>query len=64
VTAIGIGAGVLELCSHLGRIWFAAPVFLVLAAASIFAWMLVLRNADSLANRNRDQLIAVLAKTE
>jgi hypothetical protein len=44
--------------------WFAAPVFLVLAAASVFAWMRVLSNADSLANRNRDQLIAVLAKTE
>jgi ABC-2 type transport system permease protein len=64
VTVIGIGAGVFELCSYLGRMWFAAPVFLVLAGVSVFAWMRVLSNADSLANRNRDQLIAVLAKTE
>jgi ABC-2 type transport system permease protein len=61
---IGCGLVVLELCDYLGRKWLAAPTLLVLAGLAGVAWMRVLASADSLANRNRDNLIAVLAKTE
>jgi hypothetical protein len=36
----------------------------VMAGISLAAWMRVLSRADSIANRNRENLIATLAKTE
>ena len=39
-------------------------VLLVLAGVAVLVWLRVLAHADSLANRNRDSLIATLAKTE
>ena len=61
---IGCGVLVTELCSFFGRSWMAAPCLLLLAAISAVVWFRVLAHADSLANRNRENLIAVLAKTE
>jgi ABC-2 type transport system permease protein len=61
---MGLGVGVLEICSYLDKRWLAAPVLLALAAVSLVVWMQVLAKADSLANRNRENLIATLAKTE
>jgi ABC-2 type transport system permease protein len=61
---MGLGVAVYEVCSHFGRPWLAVPCLLALAAGATVAWMQVLRNADSLANRNRDNLITTLAKTE
>jgi hypothetical protein len=40
------------------------PVFLVLAAGAVYAWLRVLGNADSMANSRRDTMIAALMKTE
>jgi len=64
MVVMGFGVGVIELCAHFGRMWLAAPAFLGLAGITVFVWTRVLSNADGLANRNRDQLIAILAKTE
>ncbi|WP_109486712.1 hypothetical protein [Occallatibacter savannae] len=61
---IGCGVLITELCTFLGRSWMAAPCLLVLAAISGVVWFRVLAHADSLANRNRENLITVLAKTE
>ncbi len=64
MTVMGVGVAVIEVCAHTGRMWLATPIFLLLAGAAVFAWMRVLGHSDSLANRNRDELIAKLAKTE
>lgn len=61
---IGCGVVVLELCTYFDKRWLAPPCLLVLAGVALVAWLRVLRNADSLANRNRDTLIGTLAKTE
>ncbi len=61
---MGCGAAVLELCIYFDKRWLAAPVLLVLAGVALVAWMRVMRSTDALANRNRENLIATLAKTE
>ena len=61
---MGFGVAALEICSYFHKRWLAAPVLLALAAVSLVVWMQVLSKADSLANRNRENLIATLAKTE
>jgi ABC-2 type transport system permease protein len=64
LAVLGVGAAVFGLCLFLGRLWMAVPVFLFLAVGASFAWMRVLGNADEMANRRRDSLIATLAKTQ
>jgi len=64
VVVMGCGIVVFELCIHFHQRWLAVPSLLVLAGLAVMAWMRVLANADRLANRNRDNLIATLAKTE
>lgn len=61
---MGCGAAVLELCIYFDKRWLAAPVLLILAGVALVAWMRVMRSTDALANRNRENLIATLAKTE
>jgi len=61
---MGVGALVFGLCWYWERLWLAGPVFLVLAAGSVFGWMRVLRNAEGMANRRRDSLILTMVKTE
>jgi ABC-2 type transport system permease protein len=61
---LGAGVGVFALCAWAGRLWIAAPVFLVMAAGSVFGWILMLGRVGTMANARRDQLIAALAKTE
>jgi ABC-2 type transport system permease protein len=64
VLVMGCGVAVFALCGYFGRRWLAPPSLLLLAAVAIAVWMRILHNVDSLANRNRDNLIATLAKTE
>ncbi|HET6205941.1 MAG TPA: hypothetical protein VFD98_03980 [Terracidiphilus sp.] len=64
IAVLGIGAGTFMLCSYLGDVWLAVPVFLLLAAAAAVAWMRVLGNIDRIANQTRERLIATLARTE
>jgi len=61
---IGCGVVVTELCSFFAQRWMAIPCLLVMAGIAVVAWFQVLARADSLANRNRENLIATLAKTE
>jgi len=61
---MGSGVAVLELCIFFQKRWLAAPCLLILAAVALLLWMRVLGSADSLANRNRENLIVTLAKTE
>ena len=61
---MGCGVMVFELCAYFKERWLAVPCLLLLAGGAVAAWMRVLSNTDALANRNRDNLIATLAKTE
>jgi ABC-2 type transport system permease protein len=61
---IGCGVVVMELCAFFAHRWMAIPSLLILAGISAVVWFRVLAHADSLANRNRENLIATLAKTE
>jgi ABC-2 type transport system permease protein len=64
LAVLGAGAAVFAVCTFFDRLWIAVPVFLVLAGGGAFAWMRVLSNAEGLANRRRDSLIATLAKAQ
>jgi ABC-2 type transport system permease protein len=61
---LGVGALVFALCAWSHRLWLAGPVFLVLAAVSVFAWMRVLASVDRMANARREDLIETLVKAE
>jgi len=61
---IACGVVVVELCTFFAKRWMAIPSLLVLAGVAVAVWFQVLARADSLANRNRENLIATLAKTE
>ena len=61
---MGCGLVVLELCTYFDKRWLAAPCLLIMAGGALVAWLRVLQKADALANRNRDNLIGTLAKTE
>jgi hypothetical protein len=63
-TILGIGVGVISLCSIFDRLWLAAPILLAFAVVAVIAWLTVLRNVDAMANARRDTLIAKLVKTE
>jgi ABC-2 type transport system permease protein len=58
-----IGAGVYLTLAHFGHAGLAVPIFLVLAAGSVFAWVKGLASADGMAARRRDALIESLARS-
>jgi ABC-2 type transport system permease protein len=64
LVTFGVGAGVFALCAWLDRLWLAVPIFIVLAAGSVFGWMYMLGRVDGMANQRRDELIATLVKPE
>jgi ABC-2 type transport system permease protein len=61
---ISVGATVFWLCWTFDAQWMSIPVFLVLAGVAAAIWRRGLRNADAMANRHKDSLIATLARTE
>jgi ABC-2 type transport system permease protein len=61
---LGVGAGVFAVSVLFFNLWMAVPLFLGLAAGSIFGWMKVLNRVDGMANARRDDLIGTLAKVE
>jgi len=63
-TVLGAGAGVMSFCTFFGDLWLAVPLFLALAIAALLGWLLVLKNADALANSRRDALIAKLTRAD
>jgi ABC-2 type transport system permease protein len=64
VGVLAISAAVFAASEWAGKLWMAVPIFLMLAAGSIFAWISVLNRVDRMANGHRDDLIGTLAKTE
>jgi len=60
LVAMCAGAVVFGLCWYFDKMWLAVPVFLGMAAGAIALWMRGLRNADAMANKRRDLLIATL----
>ncbi|HEX3473364.1 MAG TPA: hypothetical protein VHT28_19440, partial [Silvibacterium sp.] len=58
----GVGAAVFLPLARLGYAQLAAPVFLVLAAGGVIAWLRVLSSADRMAARRRETLIQSLAR--
>lgn len=64
VGVLGAGAGVLALCSFFDRMWLAIPIFLVMAAGAVFAWLRVLGNVDRMANQRREDLVSELVRAE
>ena len=61
---LAVGGGIVGLFTSFGKMWLTAPSLLAMAGAAIFAWMRVLRSVDAMANEQRDELIAKLAKAE
>jgi ABC-2 type transport system permease protein len=61
---LGVGVSVFALCSLFGKLWLAVPVFLILAAAAVFAWLRVLAHVNAMANKQRESLIATLCRAE
>jgi ABC-2 type transport system permease protein len=64
LAVLGVGALVFAVCSFLGNLWMAVPVFLVFAVAAIFAWTRQLDHVDAIAARRRESLMATLVRTE
>jgi ABC-2 type transport system permease protein len=64
VGVLGLSAAVFAVSVLTGKLWIATPLFLLLAAGSIFAWMRILNRVDGIANARRDDLIATLARAE
>jgi ABC-2 type transport system permease protein len=64
IAVLGIGVGIFMVCTYLGNVWLAVPVFLLLAAGSAFAWTRLIGDVDRIANQTRETLIATLARTE
>ena len=63
LVVFAIGAGIFFALLHFGQAQLAGPVFLVLAAGSVTAWLRGLARADGMAARRRDALIESLART-
>ena len=62
--SVALGGGMAFLCHYLHTsYWLAAGVFLILAAFSFVAYALVLNQIDNIADRNIENLVAILAKT-
>jgi ABC-2 type transport system permease protein len=61
---LALGIAVFAVCALLHRLWMAVPVFLLLAAGAVFAWLRILGRVDQMANARRDDLISTLVKAE
>lgn len=60
---LAAGASVLVPCALLGHTWLATPVFLVLAAISLFVYLRVLGNVDRMIDSHRESITLQLMKT-
>ncbi len=64
MTVLGVGAGVISLCSLFERPWLGVPILLGLAVVAGLGWWQVLRHVDAMANARRDQLLLKLVRAE
>jgi ABC-2 type transport system permease protein len=60
---LAVGALVLAPCAFLGHTWLAAPIFLVLAAISLFVYLRVLGNVDRMVQSHQESLTLEIMKT-
>lgn len=61
---LGVGVGVCTLCEYAYSLWAAVPVFVVLAAAAVLAWLRVLDKVDTMAAVRREALMSVLVRAD
>ena len=54
----------MALCAFFGKLWLAIPIFMVMAAGAVIAWLRVLSNVDAMANRRREELVSELVRAE
>jgi VIT1/CCC1 family predicted Fe2+/Mn2+ transporter len=60
LVVFGVGAAVYLACAAARHAGLAAPLLLVLAAASIFFWLRTVANAGTMASARREDLIDTL----
>jgi ABC-2 type transport system permease protein len=60
---LGAGIPILFACRHYGHLWLATPIFLMLDAAALFAYLTVLGRVDSIASDHREDITEALCKT-
>ena len=63
LATLGAGIPVLLLCLHYHRLWLATPIFLVLAAAALLAYLMTLGRIDGIATKHREDLTEALCKS-
>jgi ABC-2 type transport system permease protein len=59
---LAVGALVFAPCAFFGQLWLATPIFLVLAAISLFVYLRVLANVDRMVQSRMDSLTLEIAK--
>jgi len=64
LAVVAVGAAVIAPCAFFGRMWLATPILFALAIPALLVWLRTLANAEAMANRRREELIAVLAKVD
>lgn len=61
---LGIGVGILALCSVFSRPWLTIPILLGMTGVAIVVWTQVLARVDGIANSRREDLVSTLVRTE
>ncbi|HVZ85304.1 MAG TPA: hypothetical protein VG893_16625 [Terracidiphilus sp.] len=64
MTVLGLGVGIIALCSLFDRLWLGVPILLGCAVVAVAVWWQILRNSDQMANSRREELLARLVRTE
>jgi ABC-2 type transport system permease protein len=59
---LGTGIPVIAACRYFGHPWLATPIFVVLDAAALFAYLVVFSRIDTIAADHRDDLTEALCK--
>jgi hypothetical protein len=62
LVVIGLGAGAFWLGRYMGNLWITAAIFLVLSVVTWAAYLITLRQADTIALTRREQLMSELCR--
>ena len=63
IVIVGIGVAIFAVARLYDNLWIAVALFLILAAASIPVYVMVLRRMDGIALKRRETLVAELCRT-
>jgi ABC-2 type transport system permease protein len=63
IVVVGLGVTAFLVARSYGRFWIASAIFLALAAISVTAYVIVLKNMDRIAEQRRETLISELCRT-